>query len=425
MRARTLLWFNLIWLLVPLGLLAGELHLESIWPPDSFYPFAVQVKAFGSSVLVQPLTSLLSCLAGARLRRSQLLVSMPIDRSRLRVLLALLAPPALATFLVTLSLVSVASIRWSPTWVPDWRIVLVVMVTSLSYAALGMALGLAIRPILAAPAAVLLPYLLIAFPPAMSPYWMRHLTSLSEGFSVYETLAPRALIAYLLFSVTVLAAALAIFARALPGGRRPMLSGLSLAAVAGTSAIVVALPLGVSAYTARHGHPTCREFEASGRQLNLCLWPEHEAMRARGERIYRRVARIAASSGAEIPTTLTERLGETLHWPLTGVDLSPSREGGSDVHSIASALYPDGPCEAVNDTGRGNATDDADDGSDMKRSLLTLWWERELGAGATAERVDPETAAEFSHLTAKPRAQQVAWINAAVNERVRTCGGKG
>ncbi|HYY10773.1 MAG TPA: hypothetical protein VE781_07525 [Kineosporiaceae bacterium] len=411
MRLRALSWFTLIWALVPLAAVAEQLYLAAAFSAGASYPLAEQVRAYGAGVLVQPVTSLCCCLIGVRLRRSEVLRSVAVARPRVVVLLHLLALPAAAVTAVLVFTMGAYSRALTADAVPDARLVLAAALASAAYAALGLALGSSLPPVLAAPAAVAAPYVVMAFPPAMQTTWVRHLTGISSGCcQIYQDLSTRAFVAHLLFLCAVLVGSAAVFVRSSRGARSLQLALSGVSAGCLVLAALPALPLDASPVARRPGEPTCRSVETS----QLCLWPEHEAARADGERAVSRVLALARTSGVSTPKTYTELDANEVNWPSTVVEVLPGGGAQGALNSVVSSLYPSRDCLAPDPAAGGDPDASLIDVHHGEREVVTGWWARQLGTDVSEAENDPEAAAEVARLQRLPFPQQVAAVNAMI-----------
>ncbi|WP_130796445.1 DUF7224 domain-containing protein [Streptomyces otsuchiensis] len=125
-------------------------------------------------------------------------------------------------------------------------------------------------------APVLLSWVVIAYPPSMSPDWLRHLTGggLHTCCAADSVVAPQALIGPLLLGAgTAVAAGIAVAA-----GRRLLAVALALA-VAGAS-LVGAVHLVRDVPATPSAPRAVEELHCAGTEPELCLWPEEESRRA-------------------------------------------------------------------------------------------------------------------------------------------------
>jgi hypothetical protein len=408
MRLRALSWFTLIWALIPLAVVAGQLYVSSVFSAGASYALAEQVRAYGAAVLVQPLTALCCCLIGVRLRRSEVLRSVAVVRPRAVVFLHILALPAAAVAAVLVFTMGAYSRSLTADVVPDVRLLAAAGLGSAAFAGLGLALGLSLPPVLAAPAAVAAPYVVMAFPPAVRPQWIRHLTGISSGCcNVYEDLSTRALAAHLLFLSAVLVGSMAVFVRCSRGARPLQMTLAGVCAGCLVLAVLPALPLDASPVDRRPGQPACRGVE----DVELCLWPEHEAARADGERALSRVVAVARTSGVNIPKRYVELDPGDVSWPSTVIDVSPGLGAEGALASVIPSLYPSTDCLVPDPNAEGDpeAYVNVHHG---QREVVTGWWAKQLGTDVSKAESDPETLAEVARLGGLPFPRQVAAINA-------------
>ena len=289
MRLRTAAWFALIWFTVPATAIAAQVFVGSTFPTGSGYGLAADIRAYASLVLVAPVACLGAALFGGRLRRSRVLQT---ERNRRRpaiVYFRIAVLPVLAMSGVVMATMAVTAMsETGGTPIVDPRLGLAAVFQSIAFVLLGMALGLNLPPVVALPCAIVVPYILVAFPPALDIYWLRHVTGISTNCCwVYQDLPARAIAAHILFSISVALVAAATLPVWSP---RPMLThGLVALVAIGTlfAAIVAARGIGPVAVEARSEGPTCRA--VSG--VQLCLWKDHERARASGDGVDRRSSR--------------------------------------------------------------------------------------------------------------------------------------
>ena len=205
MRLRTAAWFALIWFTVPATAIAAQVFVGSTFPTGSGYGLAADIRAYASLVLVAPVACLGAALFGGRLRRSRVLQT---ERNRRRpaiVYFRIAVLPVLAMSGVVMATMAVTAMsETGGTPIVDPRLGLAAVFQSIAFVLLGMALGLNLPPVVALPCAIVVPYILVAFPPALDIYWLRHVTGISTNCCwVYQDLPARAIAAHILFSISV------------------------------------------------------------------------------------------------------------------------------------------------------------------------------------------------------------------------------
>ncbi|MGC5342347.1 DUF7224 domain-containing protein [Streptomyces sp. DT171] len=229
-----------------------------------------------SSLLVWTAPAVAACGAweGMRIRQSRSLRGAPA-RTFTGVSLAVLSPTfVLGALAVALSL---GLLLPQAAGGPDWTTVAILVLELLVVAAhtvVGYVLGLSLPRLLAVPMALVGSFVWMAYPAAMNVFWVRQLngTNLAECCTLDQVVAPRSILAPVLVSIGLLAAAWLVTVRR--RGRRFIAPVVLTVAVAVSAWIVH--PLGYSATESRSAvSHTC-----SGTRPQVCLWPEqHDAAR--------------------------------------------------------------------------------------------------------------------------------------------------
>ncbi|MGW2952843.1 DUF7224 domain-containing protein [Streptomyces eurythermus] len=232
--------------------------------------------------------------------------------------LALLAPPDGDWF---------SGLPW--TFIGVWAALLA------AYTCAGYVLGRTLPASLSLALAAGTAWVASAYPPAMRPDWLRHLTA--GGYhtccGIDATVDTRAVIGPLLLSLGVVAATGIV----VHFGRRliPALAAIVLA-VAGTGAAVTAVRgVGAIPETARNETLQC-----AGVAPEVCLWPEQEPRRARIERQLQNGYRALEPLNMELPESLgaSRQMAGVTYFPLNGA------AGPDDVgQALAEAILPQPP----------------------------------------------------------------------------------
>ncbi|MBE3203871.1 MULTISPECIES: hypothetical protein [Parafrankia] len=193
-----------------------------------------------------------------------------------RVLAARMALPVTVALVILVAIYAVM-LAGLPTFAsPGWSIPALSVANVLGWALFGAALGLVLGPVLSLPAALIVPFLVLAVPRSWSdPLWARHVTGLVDSCcdpsEVYDT---RALTAGLAFLAVIAVASLCVAAIRLAPARsgigRPVLAlGIVVAAIAGGLFVGQDVrQLGLSSSAPRNPDAV-RCYDG-----NVCLWPE-------------------------------------------------------------------------------------------------------------------------------------------------------
>lgn len=410
MRITTAWRLASLWLVLPLALLAGQLYTHAVFPSGEFYPLSDEVLAFEAIALIYPLIAASAAISAARMRQSGLLEHPTHRRSRLVIALNLSSAAAVVALVSVLATIVLYSLRASRSFSIEWPVLGYVLISSVSYALLGTAFGLRLRPVLAITLAVITPYLLIAIPPALSTIpWPRHLTSVNSSCcSIDQKLSSRAVTAFVLFHLAmVLLASSAIVGTGTVRRRREFIvaSFTGVATLVAGALVAAPLPYGPTAH--RAGEPHCEQTAG----FALCLWPEHEPARATAAPVLTKVRAIASATGVELPSRLVERPQEAWAWPVALVDLPPTDEATLTA-SIAGALFPsDASCTTAPDP----------TGAASSPATARFWWNWRLLGDPQDPGTDSDATARFRRIQHLDARSQGAEINALSREYRRYC----
>lgn len=257
-----------LWLAVPMVLLAGAYGM-ALYPSDR-YGLGATAMSTGVLPFVGGFVAATAAWEGARLRRS--VWPMPMVRSRLAVAMWAVLPSMLVGAAAVLAATAILLVRSNAT-VPDARVLAVVAVDLVAWAAAGFALGILLPVPVAIPAGILLPFVWFAFVPATQPVWLRHITGMfRDCCGLAEDLSWAAVLASILAALGILmAAAVAVGSR--PAPQRLALSALGLVVPLVAAAALVAGMTYAPVSPRDASLLDCRT--ASG--TTLCVWPEHVA----------------------------------------------------------------------------------------------------------------------------------------------------
>ena len=325
-----------LWLAVPIVLLAGAYGI-ALYPSDH-YGLGATAMASGVLPFVGGFVAATAAWEGARLRRP--VWPMPMVRSRLAVAMWAVLPSVLVGVAAVLAATAVLLFRSDAT-VPDARVLAVVAVDLVAWAAAGFALGILLPVPVAIPAGILLPFVWFAFVPAMEPVWLRHITGMfHDCCGLSEDLSGAAVLASVLADLGILLAA------AVAVGSRPAPRRLAVSALALVVPVVVAAAL-VAGMTYAPVSPRdaslldCRT--SSG--TTLCVWPEHAP---EADAILSTVVAVEgrwAAAGIKAPPLVTEAGRSTA--PAGSIPVLLNSSAPDDVvFALAEGLVPTQPdCE--------------------------------------------------------------------------------
>ncbi|MEU3792792.1 hypothetical protein AB0F07_23810 [Streptomyces fructofermentans] len=150
-------------------------------PPSSFDEFSPAIVAYPLMTLyplAYAITVGLAIWESGRLRQAGVWDLAP-GRSRYRVALNALIPVIGAGWLVivTPSILSLLRADVIPS-LDSMRLPVMALLVCLAYAVIGFAIGLKMKPVIAAPIAAVAVWIVIAFTRSVQPYWIRHVSGL-------------------------------------------------------------------------------------------------------------------------------------------------------------------------------------------------------------------------------------------------------
>lgn len=330
-----------------------------------------------------------------------------------------------AVLVVCLFASLVGQVRFSAFGPPDVGLLLMWVFLSGWALTAGAALGSLLPRWIAAPAALVVVYVVQLFPGGMSPPWLRHLFGFFDATDSHFVLSWRAVMAVMGTSTLLAAAFLTITASVRRRIRRPHSSpwawlALPLPAVAVGVALLgfgpLVRPLGYTA-TIPRTDVTCTDLT-----VRWCVLPQNlEAMGAARE--VDAVFAQAEAEGLAIPATVTETLRPT-PWPTVEANLDHT---AGDLEQFVQELtvntwFDDQHCRDQ----RGLRTDDR---VVVQSMVADQWWRHTLAErlGVTEPNHHPDYLTEFDvgvHiLNELPADQRVMWLN-AVSESMRDCRGQ-
>lgn len=322
-----------VWLFVPLAIAA--IAYSGMYPPVTRDPYPIAMAAAGGVTIafLAPAAAALGAWEAGRLQRGALW-TFPHARLRLWVAAGALWPIVAAMWLAVMAGVIVRVLSSSP-HVPDARIAGAVGIVLTAHASLGFAIGLWVRPVVAAASILVVDYLWMAMPRSLEPLWLRHLTGdFSSCCEVTFDLAPVALLGAAAVAGGMLGAAMLLASREFSPLRAVFAAGFLAGSVAiGTTAVNA---LGPDPVVARDP----AELVCGGGDPRVCLVPEHR------ERLSEVVA-VAGSAiaswervGIDVPRRFTESLRDAAQGDAAFMGISTGSTEADVRHAIAYALLP-------------------------------------------------------------------------------------
>jgi hypothetical protein len=211
-----------------------------------------------------------------------------------------------------LAAIAVLLVRSGAT-MPDLTLIAVGTLDLVAWAVVGFAAGILLPVPVAVPVGILLPFVWLAFVPAMDPPWMRHLTGMfRDCCGNAQDLAPAAVWASVLADVGIIAAAAILVGGWTDVRRRGgSVLGRAVPLVASGLVLVLFLRAGVGLVSGMTYAPvvprdpallTCRERAG----LTLCVWPEHLLQADELATVASGVRSRWFAAGIEAPAAFTE-----------------------------------------------------------------------------------------------------------------------
>ncbi len=308
--------------------------------------------------------------------------------------LALVAAGTGITFAATLAIL--VATNAPAAGFPRLDVLILGVLATTSYAAVGFAIGRFLPRLVAAPLAFVAVWIWVAYTPAVQPFWLRNVTgNLGTSCCAIDTqLAPHALLAPASLTVALLIAVMiALWPR--PFRARWAVSGLAVA-LGATLAAHLASPLGADPVEARRGTQHCIEDAGT----TWCAWPEHADELRDGVPSLARAASALRRTGLAVPTTLRENTPSAGGWSFSLSTSDPAERGRAFVTSPLADLPP-----ACTDSNGGDWP------AGEYLGAATAWLTVAAGGDSSeAARANDIPIAEMSSLLAESRDQQVAWF---------------
>ena len=301
----------------------------------AYYGLSQLAQAASAVAVIAPICAGLAAWEGARLRRGGVARLAPA-RCEGRLLLRALVPTSVAaavalTFGFGVMLLSGPSLRAS-----DSVVVLMAAGVLAGHAVLAYAAGRRLPALMAVPGAVVLSWLWIVYPIAVSPLWVRHMTGyLSTCCDASDRLAPAAALAPLLPSAGAILASAILLSSVAPAIRR-LAAALALAAGFAVAALV-ASGLGVAPTVARGtADLVCRDGTP-----RVCLWTEHRGVLPRVQATASAIGSRLRAHGLTTPPVVTEARGR--HSGAWRVGVTPTASELDIERILLQALVPSLP----------------------------------------------------------------------------------
>lgn len=389
------------WILgAAIGGIAVWLALVSSTMVDPYW-LDVSSKATITMLVLGPACAVRGALEGARWRSGGF--EKMCSRSRVEFGVRQLGPVLLwAIATVAVALVVIAWRSDVAPGQPYWPLLGATALAISSYCAAGFLLGTWLPPLYTVPSSFALVWLWLAYPPTLTPYWLRNVNGNlgASCCSMRDVLAPGAVLAPTLISVGLLAAV----ALLIQGSQRPTRRVLTaVAAVAVLAAAVgqartLMLPEGTDPVRSRVTAMVC-----DGTDPVVCAWPEHAAGLASGRREVQLVVDRLEAAGVSPPKVVTEAdVYDARTWV---VSLNPAATAAERQDSMALAPLLRFPPGCSNEHGgRWPAGDSLE--------VLREWLQ--TSAGLTPDGTGPEIRAAVRRLRASPRATQQRWYEATL-----------
>ncbi|GAB3119356.1 hypothetical protein GCM10027160_33230 [Streptomyces calidiresistens] len=260
-------------------------------------------------------------------------------RSRLRIAVAALWPVLVMGWGGLVTGVTVVVHQAGNVALPPVTVLTMWAVMLVGFTAGGYVLGRALPHAGGLALVVVVSWVVVAYPPAMTPYWLRHLTGggMTVCCVVDAEIAAEARLAPALLALGVAAAAVLL----IHTGRRvlPLVTALIPVAVGLGGAVVLvrdmeAVPEG----------PRAEGLRCEGTAPELCLWPEQEPHRERLDDRFSEAYAALTAVGVEVPP----RIGNQRWDPgVTYLPLSVEPSSEDVAQALPKALLPSEPPECA------------------------------------------------------------------------------
>ncbi|MFJ9619068.1 DUF7224 domain-containing protein [Streptomyces noursei] len=280
---------------------------------------------------------------------------------------------------------------------PPLGMVLVWLVVLAAHSFAGFLLGKRLPLVVAAPLALILSFVLTAYPAAMEPLWLRHMVTggMSSCCSLSQTPDWRAAASALVLALGVIAAAVVVLTVLARRARTVLVTVALVAGLAGSGWLAYGLP--ADPVNARPAY----QLQCAGDNPRVCLWPElsqqADMIRENAADARDRLQRAGLTVPAELTMDKEPKPGALFigAWP---------KPTPSQVRSgVGTALLPSGPPACAE---RGPFP-----GADAYGSTA-VWLARTAGADAqdVAGRYGETENTVATRVLQLPHSQQLAWF---------------
>ncbi|WP_131738598.1 DUF7224 domain-containing protein [Actinomadura roseirufa] len=376
-------------------LLSGELqNIADNWRDATVVATSSGVMALG------PTCAAVGAWEGARLRRGGVLDGTPVRRPAAVLLWSALPIGAAAVAVLAFAFALVTPEVGGIPGAPDPPVVAVGLLVIGAWSLAGVAAGRFLHPAIGVPLLLIGTWLWLAYPQALEPLWIRHLTGENLGTccSTDTVLDRRVLWAQALVAAAVAVVAYLVWSR----GFRPIAVKAAVVAVP-AAALVVAVSL-VDGLGADSDRPRTGGLECVREQgVEVCVWRERRARLGYAARLVVPASRrLAVAIGMPAPRRITEGAARDREsWHFT---VAPQAGDDDVVFALATGFLPPAspPC----------AKDREFDG-DAAYVPVGTWLAIKAGLprAVVAAKTGPmENGDAVTRVLARPRADQIRWF---------------
>ncbi|WP_433857624.1 DUF7224 domain-containing protein [Streptomyces kronopolitis] len=315
-------------LLLSDDLAAGVIH--------GYWPSTLGAATFALP-FVAPACATAGAWEGTRLTRGNVTHWAP-TRSGLGIALPLLAPVlVLGTVGMAVAVAVTISTGRPDVGTPPVGMVLIWLVILTAHAMAGFLLGTRLPLVVATPLALILSFVLTAYPAALEPLWLRHMVTGGMGSccSLDQTPSWRAAASALVLALGVIVAAALALTMLRRRARTLLIGGALVAGLAGSAWLAYGLP--ADPVTARSSD----QLECAGDEPRVCLWPELAGHAAMVRESATDARHRLQQAGLSVPDELTmdEHPGKGSLFIGAWPDPTPSEVRAG----VGTALLPSGP----------------------------------------------------------------------------------
>jgi hypothetical protein len=187
---------------------------------------------------------------------------------------------------------------------PDVRVLAVAALDLTAIATLAFAAGVRLPIAVAAPVAVVVPFLWLAFVPAMYPVWLRHVTGMfRDCCELSQDLAAGPVLASAMLDFGLIVSGALILKMQGDRIRRPLMSG---GAVLGASAIAAVMLVAGMPYAPVVARDPSALACQTAKAITVCVWPEHRALSSELESVLQRLHEGWSNADIAAPAVFTE-----------------------------------------------------------------------------------------------------------------------